>query len=196
MYWATHIGFKDVREGDVIRLGNADFVFRNNILRQKDIYSKAQVQTKDVFHFKWDKKDTYESAVVKDSMRKWLFQKYFDGDEKHLQSLVKSGAKVLDAGCGCGFSILLFLDDLINKVHYLGVDISGAVDIARKQFEERGLRGEFLQADIMNLPFSTPTFDFIFSEGVLHHTDSTEQAIKKLAQFLLPEGKFLFLCIP
>ncbi len=32
----------------------------------------------------------------------------------------------------------------------------------------------------------------IFSEGVLHHTDSTEASLKKLASLLVPGGRFLF----
>jgi arsenite methyltransferase len=35
-------------------------------------------------------------------------------------------------------------------------------------------------------------FDIIFSEGVLHHTDSVEQSIKALSQRLNKGGKFLF----
>ncbi len=44
----------------------------------------------------------------------------------------------------------------------------------------------------MDLPFEGPTFDIIFSEGVFHHTDSTEKAIRYLSSFLNPKDQFLF----
>ena len=62
-----------------------------------------------------------------------------------------------------------------GHANYLGIDISGAVDVAKVRFEEKNINAEFIQADIGNLPFSKPEFDLIFSEGVLHHTDSTEK---------------------
>ncbi len=44
----------------------------------------------------------------------------------------------------------------------------------------------------MNLPLPAQSVDLIFSEGVLHHTDSTERALKSLARLLKPGGRFLF----
>src|SRR2546427_3670503 len=49
-----------------------------------------------------------------------------------------------------------------------------------------------MQADIVNLPLSAQAVDIVFSEGVLHHTNSTEAAIKSLAGLLKPGGRFLF----
>jgi SAM-dependent methyltransferase len=66
------------------------------------------------------------------------------------------------------------------------------VDVARVRFNENTLPAEFIQADIGNLPFTQPVFDLIFSEGVLHHTDSTEKSLKELAALINPGGYFLF----
>ena len=72
------------------------------------------------------------------------------------------------------------------------VDISEAVDVARARFAERGLNAGFVQADICQLPFAPESVDVIFSEGVLHHTDSTERALKSLAPLLKIGGRFMF----
>jgi arsenite methyltransferase len=74
----------------------------------------------------------------------------------------------------------------------IGVDISSAVDVAAARFAERRLPGAFLQADITEPPFASGSIDVIFSEGVLHHTDSTETALQRLADLLAPGGRFLF----
>jgi SAM-dependent methyltransferase len=80
----------------------------------------------------------------------------------------------------------------LNDHDYLGVDISTAVEVARKRFLERGYSGDFLQLNLMELPFPDHSIDMIFSEGVLHHTDNTELAIRYLTTKLKPGGRFLF----
>ena len=99
---------------------------------------------------------------------------------------------MLDAGCGSGFSASVIFKDYLNKINYLGLDISNAVDVAQQRFEELGLKGEFLQSDLLNIPFDEPVFDVIFSEGVLHHTESVEESIKYLSRFLVKDGYFMF----
>jgi SAM-dependent methyltransferase len=71
------------------------------------------------------------------------------------------------------------------------VDISTAVDLAQTRFA--GIPGtHFVQADLLQLPFRERTFDVVFAEGVLHHTPSTEEALKSLALLLREGGEFLF----
>lgn len=75
--------------------------------------------------------------------------------------------------------------------HYLGVDISQAVDVAQERFAELGYPGEFLQADVFKLNIPEQSIDFIFSEGVLHHTDNTQKSFSCLARALKPGGRLL-----
>jgi ubiquinone/menaquinone biosynthesis C-methylase UbiE len=192
VYWAKILGVDRLNEGNRIRILSTDYVVQNAILRQIKIYSDNQAQTKNAFAFKWGKRKSYDSKVVLDAHKAWLIQRYLKGDENLLNDYLFDGAKFLDAGCGSGFSTLLLFEKYINKINYLGVDISEAIDIAASVFEKKGLKGEFLQADLMNLPFEGPTFDIIFSEGVLHHTNSTEKSFKYLASLLLSGGRFMF----
>lgn len=192
MYWSNYFDLNKLKENDTIGILGNGYILKNNILRQDMVYSRFQDQTKNTFGFKWAKRETYESNQVKEKAKNWLYERYLDNESQLLADWIKDGSKVLDAGCGSGFSALLFFENILNKVHYLGVDISNAVEVAKHRFEEKNLPGEFLQADILNLPFSEPIFDVIFSEGVLHHTDSTEKAIKYLSSLLLPGGRFLF----
>jgi len=155
--------------------------------------SSSQQQTRDAFGFKWAQRKTYESKAVKDAARNWLFERYCGNDPQLLAQWLAGGRKIiLDAGCGSGFSALLFFDDYLKDHDYLGVDISSAVEIAAKRFHEQGCPADFLQGNIMELPISEESVDIIFSEGVLHHTDSTERALKSLALKLKPGGRFLF----
>jgi len=156
-------------------------------------YSSAQEQTKEAFSFKWAKRETYESEASRAAMKQWLFQKYCDGNSGTLTEWLRGGQKIiLDAGCGAGFSSLLFFGDHLKNHDYLGVDISASVETARQRFKESGYPGEFLQCNLMDLPIPDQSVDMIFSEGVLHHTDSTEKAVLYLSRKINKGGRFLF----
>ena len=69
-----------------------------------------------------------------------------------------------------------------------GVDLSEAVDAAYLNTRKYS-NIHILQADLMRLPFKRKAFDFIFGEGVLHHTPDTKKAFQTLLNFLSPEGE-------
>ena len=157
--------------------------------------SDHQKQTEDTFGFKWKKRETYESSAVQTEWQRWLFEKYFDGDVISLDKLLNADGTrkaILDAGCGSGGSGLLLFGDRLREHDYVGVDISDAISVAKKRFEERGINAQFERSDLNTIPPQYGPFDIIFSEGVLHHTDSVEQAIFELTKRLKYGGKFLF----
>ena len=158
-----------------------------------ELPSANQQQTEDTFSFKWRKRDTYDSPHVRAEWKRWLLEKYVDGESEAVGALLgEPRKKILDAGCGSGGSASLFFGDLLKQHDYLGVDISDAVEVARMRFAELGLPGAFLQCDLNRIPESFGLFDVIFSEGVLHHTDSVESALATLAPRLKPGGLFIF----
>jgi len=192
MFWGKEIGIDQYAEGTSIEINGINYRIVDGILRQELVYSPDQSQTKDAFGFKWNLRDTYESDEVQLQAKNWLIERYFSGKTEQLELLLPRGTKVLDAGCGSGFSALFLFKKYLNDIFYLGADISNSVDIAKIRFEKAGCHGEFIQVDLTELPFSEPKFDVIFSEGVLHHTDSTEKAIKYLTTLLVHGGHFLF----
>jgi len=169
---------------------NSNYIFDSGIYRHKSVYTKTQEQTAKCFGFKWEKRSTYESNAMAQASLKWLSERYALPDIS-LADLTK-GKAFLDAGCGSAHSASLLFAELLNSCNYLGVDISNAVDVAKERFTEKGLCGNFLQANILDLPEEIGNFDIIFSEGVLHHTDSTERAIKYLSTRLVAEGYLMF----
>jgi arsenite methyltransferase len=155
--------------------------------------SNNQRQTEDSFGYKWKRRDTYESPAVQSEWRRWLLEKYFDGSEASLHDLLGSRPRrLLDAGCGSGGSALALFGDLLHHHLYTGIDISEAAEVCRQRFTERGIPGTFMRCGIDAIPESLGEFDIIFSEGVLHHTDSVRKSIATLASRLRPGGRFLF----
>jgi len=157
-------------------------------------YSSHQQQTSDTFGFKWAKRDTYDSPATQVNAYRWLIERYCDNDPHRLDQWLAGGRKIiLDAGCGAGYSALAFFGHRLNDHDYVGVDISDAVKVARLRFREAGCSGDFLRRSLLDLDdIPDGSIDLIFSEGVLHHTDNTESAVRYLANKVKPGGLFMF----
>jgi arsenite methyltransferase len=156
-------------------------------------YTREQAQTESAFSFKWKMREFYENEELKAKQREWQVQRYCGGKEKIIDQWLEGGKKIiLDAGCGSGYSGAIFWGEHIKNHYYLGIDISDAVDVAKERFGELNLPAEFLRCSISDLPAPDSSIDIIFSEGVLHHTDSTEDSIKFLSKKLKKGGRFLF----
>jgi arsenite methyltransferase len=179
-------------EGSEVVVRGRRYVLSGGILREREVLSVAQDQTSAAFAFKWRKRETFESAAVQARARDWLLERYGAIDSPAFWAEHGERPLLVDAGCGAGYSALAVFADILPIVRYLGVDVSGAVDVAADRFAERGLPGAFLQADVTALPLAEGSVDVIFSEGVLHHTDSTRDALLSLARLLRRGGRMLF----
>lgn len=166
------------------------YPIENGIPRLVTDITDDQLQTKESFGFKWEQTDTYDSTTWQEEAKRWLIERYGFKDEVDMKDYFENRDLILDAGCGCGYSSFLWLKDGSTS-RYIGVDISRAIDVAKKRLGMVAGR-YFIQADLLNLPFDESIFDTVFSEGALHHTFSTEKALKKVAGYLKPKGEFLF----
>ncbi len=181
-------------EGSLHSPEGGSYAITNGIPRFVYTEDCKQEQTQHSFGFKWQQRNTYDSPQVHLTAQQWLVQRYgFDSIEQ-MQNFFAQRRRILDAGCGSGFSSSLWMTPTWHEesqVEWFGVDISVAIDVAQ---ERLGLiaRTNFIQADILQLPFREQSFDTIFSEGVLHHTPSTEAALKSLTVCLEPGGEILF----
>ncbi len=100
---------------------------------------------------------------------------------------VPLGVRVLDAGCGTG-QLAIFLS--LAYRHVVGIDFSynslrKAVDFQRK-FALSHVR--FAQMDIFKLGLREEKFDFVFCNGVLHHTADAYGGFQNLCRLVKPGG--------
>jgi SAM-dependent methyltransferase len=103
-----------------------------------------------------------------------------------------AGKLVLDAGCGTG----RFMDVLaLAGAEVVGVDLSEAAEVAFQNTRDRA-NCHVVQADLMNLPFRSATFDFAYSIGVLHHTPDTRRAFLRMVEALKPGGEIAIWVYP
>lgn len=109
-----------------------------------------------------------------------------------VKSSIKNG-RILDMGCGSGrYSIAL---SLLGAGEVIGVDYQAKAFAAAQDYSSRNsLNVKFQESNVLNLPFENESFDFVFCNGVLHHTSSIEKGIRELSRVLKKPGKaFLYL---
>lgn len=86
---------------------------------------------------------------------------------------------ILDMGCGSGrYSIAL---KKLGAKKVIGLDESEA-----KQFKYKGVR--YIRGNVLNVPFKDNYFDFVFCNGVLHHSIDTLKGIKEIYRVLKKGG--------
>ena len=113
---------------------------------------------------------------------------YISSDILDLKKYVKSGDKILDAGCGNGR-----LSEVVRnmKIDYTGIDNSREmIKIAKDKYSSE----RFILSEIFNLPFKDNSFDKVFSLSVVHHVPSKEcriEFLKEIKRVLKPNRKLI-----
>ena len=112
----------------------------------------------------------------------------------HLLRLVNfdgyRGRRVLEVGCGAGVDLARFAKGGAGVV---GVDLSSsAIDLARANFEQQGLTGDFRVADGEALPFEDNSFDLVFAHGVVQYTADPKRLVEECRRVLKPGGEAVF----
>ena len=112
------------------------------------------------------------------------------GIEHHLRFVpVRTGARVLDAGCGSGSMARLFAARHPHA-QVTGVDLcADYLAYARERAAREGLRNlDFREGDIFRLPFPGATFDVVWSKYVLQWVKAPQAAIAEFARVAKPDG--------
>jgi len=107
-----------------------------------------------------------------------------------------SGARCLDSGCGNGrYTVAL---SKLGAGEVWGLDFSEInITDARKRAQEAGLQNVHYQlGNVLKVPFPDNHFDFVFSNGVLHHTSDPQQGLNELLRVLKPGGIGFYYVIP
>lgn len=147
----------------------------------------GQKETAESFSYKWLKfRDYGHEPVTWEANLRWFLDKYGWENEDIFLSYLENKKKILDAGCGTGRDIKI-LSKARNSLIF-GVDISDAV------FEAENNVGHFpnvflIQSDLNLLPFPNDFFDFIHSEGVIHHTPHPKNTYLNLVKKLQKGGE-------
>jgi len=110
-----------------------------------------------------------------------------------LESIVK-GKSVLDIGCGSGRFAIALAQMGAQRVTAVDINAQG-LDIARQFSKKSDIENiEFIEHNVLSLPFPDESFDFVFSKGVLHHTGDLDAGVDEYSRVLKKGGNgFLYL---
>jgi len=112
----------------------------------------------------------------------------------HLLELVpfdrSAGQRVLEVGCGAGVDLARFAR---GGAIVTGVDLAqAAIDLARANFLQQGLQGDFQVADGEQLPFPDESFDLVYAHGVVQYTADPQRLVDECRRVLRPGGEAIF----
>lgn len=97
--------------------------------------------------------------------------------------------RILDAGCGEGFTLAKLLELKIGE-ELVGIDYSSvAISAAKKLFPYLNVK----TGDIYQLPFKSNTFDLVICTEVLEHLVRPLQALKEIERV---SSKYVILTVP
>jgi len=140
-----------------------------------------------------------EKSVIRSFSTEWLEydwnpEKYWKIGSDHmyrsmrfmldLENIPLKNKQVLEVGIGIG--------GIANSIssndgcELVGLDLSYAVDAAYKNFR-KNLFFHIVQASAFRLPFREDTFDYVYSQGVLHHSSNPRECFINVSK--LPKKK-------
>jgi SAM-dependent methyltransferase len=100
------------------------------------------------------------------------------------------GRTVLDVGCGAAVDLARFAR---GGAVVTGVDLTpSAIALARANFEQQGLAGQFEVADGEQLPFPDSAFDLVYAHGVVQYTAHPRRLVEECRRVLKPGGQAIF----
>lgn len=101
----------------------------------------------------------------------------------------KTGLRILDVGCGCGFFSLLLAE---SGHHVTGIDLTeDMVMHSRELARQHGIQAEFFQMDAEYPAFPDETFDVVVSRNLTWTLPHPADAYRQWLRILKPGGILL-----
>ena len=147
--------------------------------KTQELMDGIQEKTGEVYYQLWKdfKKEEYYLQAYN------LLMERFDKN-----NISVDGVKfALDDGCGGGRYTLALKEIGCSTVY--GIDASkNSVSFAKKMTPFSKKEVNFFTSSVLELPFENDLFDFVFSNGVLHHTINTQKGLEEIYRVLKTGG--------
>jgi len=176
--------------------------------KKKPKYSQEKNKkwwNKNPMNYNWDEKKKIVKLIKLQDIKK-VDNIFFDiskdfahpnyPNEEYFNTLIDyefiKDKKVLEIGCGLGSHASLIAKKCKT---YTGIDLTEyAVKFTKKRFSLMNIKnGKIILADAENLPFQDQSFDYVWSWGVIHHSNNTKKIISEIHRVLKKKGKSLIM---
>lgn len=99
--------------------------------------------------------------------------------------------RILDCGCGTGLGTQLLFNQF-KKAEVVSLDLSRNMLRETKAKKRWRQKNNFIQADAAQLPFANSSFDFVYSNLMLHWCNDLNQVFSEWQRVLKPNGLLMF----
>jgi len=104
-----------------------------------------------------------------------------------------AGKRLLDVGCGLGNDAARFAK---GGARVTCIDLAPrAIELARANFQQRGLAADFHVMDGESMSFEDDAFDVVYCHTVLQFTPRAERMLKEIARVVRPGGTAIIMAI-
>lgn len=159
---------------------------------ESDINDEEQEKTNKTFSAKWNVFMRENSQSTYDYSMNFVLKRLVPlgiRTEEEFKKFLSEKEMIMDAGSGMGWMSEYMAQNTDGTV--ISVEIGDGVFAAHEKCKKYS-NCHVIKADLMNLPFADNSFDYIHSDGVLHHTPNTKLAMKALYDKVRPGGVFWF----
>tara|TARA_Y100000590_G_scaffold467418_1_gene646279 strand:+ start:15050 stop:16045 length:996 start_codon:yes stop_codon:yes gene_type:complete len=153
----------------------------------KENSNEPQYDIEKCFSYQWTESDFGQPEKFSDNDIKDDVLETMDLTESDLSLF--DNKIVLDVGVGSGASSRLWAP---RAQEFHGVDIGNGVYRARNTLSNSVKNPILSHSDLHHLPYADESFDVIVSNGVLHHTPDTKNALKSVFPKLKKGGLIIF----
>ena len=147
-------------------------------------------QTSRSFKDKWEKNANLAFSQTSDEnsdIFEWIINRNGFSSVDEFSAFLKGKKRILDAGCGNGRVTSLLKKYADEDAKVVGIDLTAA-HVASENLKYHKNVSVF-EKDLLDDLTDLGTFDFIYSQEVLHHTADPRRSFNNLVQLLRPEGE-------
>jgi ubiquinone/menaquinone biosynthesis C-methylase UbiE len=142
--------------------------------------------------------DAFDEKLDRNKLEKHLqymeemfsYRKHLAVTEMELKTL--QGLNVLEIGSGGGAHSALFQKYGANVIS-IDITLERVLSTSKKLSLLSGSKGVAFLSDAENLPFNDESFDIVYSNGVLHHSENTEKCVEEVYRVLKPNAKAILM---
>ena len=181
------LGFSLPPPGSPLRLRGRNYSMHGGILRAWGLVDRRLSDTSSFYDRHWKTPGAYDGEAS-DRFQREVFADMFPIEDR---PEIPDSSRVLDVGCGSGVAGRAFFHSNFSSLTYIGLDMSGAIDQARDDFERHDLPVGLVQCEAEAMPFADASFDVVFCPGVLHYSLDMHVTIQECRRVLKKEGLFI-----